>query len=84
MQNLVGIDLKQRKSEIKSIRYRAKLVVFNVKTVARIAQLQNLIPGIFGVFFFLTRKEIGNIIFKRLYINLVGSMMQLVTNLPYR
>ncbi|CAG9541002.1 unnamed protein product [Cercopithifilaria johnstoni] len=38
------------------------------------------VPGIFGVFFFLNRKEIGIIIFKRLYVNLVGAIF---LDLPY-
>ncbi|EFO14321.2 hhat protein [Loa loa] len=42
------------------------------------------VPGIFGVFFFLSRKEIGIIIFKRLFINLVGTVMQFTLNLPNR
>ncbi|VBB31138.1 unnamed protein product [Acanthocheilonema viteae] len=40
-----------------------------------------VVPGIFGVFFFLSRKEIGIIIFKRLYVNLIGAVF---LDLPYR
>uniref|UniRef100_A0AAF5PHL9 MBOAT family protein n=1 Tax=Wuchereria bancrofti TaxID=6293 RepID=A0AAF5PHL9_WUCBA len=48
------------------------------------SMITTVVPGIMGVFFFLSRREIGIIIFKRLCINLIGTIMQFTLNLPNR
>ncbi|VDP13203.1 unnamed protein product [Onchocerca flexuosa] len=40
--------------------------------------------GVFGVFFFLSRNEIGIIIFKRLFMSIIGRLLRLIISLPDR
>uniref|UniRef100_A0A8R1XVT8 Protein-cysteine N-palmitoyltransferase Rasp n=1 Tax=Onchocerca volvulus TaxID=6282 RepID=A0A8R1XVT8_ONCVO len=40
--------------------------------------------GVFGVFFFLSRNEIGIIIFKRLLVSVIGRLLRLTISLPDR
>ncbi|VDK34306.1 unnamed protein product [Gongylonema pulchrum] len=54
------------------------------KRLIAFLMLATVIPGVFGVFFFLSRKEIGNIIFDRLLIKTMGSLQRTILNLPGR
>ncbi|MCP9265932.1 Protein transport protein SEC61 subunit alpha [Dirofilaria immitis] len=49
-----------------------------------ISMIATAASGILGVFFFLSRKEIGIIIFKRLFIDLVWALLRLTISLPDR
>ncbi|VDM96597.1 unnamed protein product [Thelazia callipaeda] len=49
-----------------------------------IAMLSTVVPGIFGVFFFLSRQKIGMIIFERLFLNLVLAPEYAILNLSQR
>lgn len=46
--------------------------------------LATVVPGIFGVFFFLSRRDIGNIIFKRLLVSLPFALVRTLFCLPGR
>uniref|UniRef100_A0A915PJ52 Protein-cysteine N-palmitoyltransferase Rasp n=1 Tax=Setaria digitata TaxID=48799 RepID=A0A915PJ52_9BILA len=49
-----------------------------------VSMIATVIPGVFGVFFFLSQKEIGIIFFKRLCINSLDGILRMTLHLPGR